>query len=146
MRPFTVKLLLGALVLTSTHANAQKVLLDAHWKVVKDEKQAQYYLKQSTEVIDGHYKAEVYYKNKDMLFCASALADNNIGKTLTSEQFRDAYQCYFEDGKPYEQGFRNEQGQLHGLLKKYIATGQLYSESHYENGVKQGLEIGRAHV
>lgn len=87
MRPFTVKLLLGALVLTSTHANAQKVLLDAHWKVVKDEKQAQYYLKQSTEVIDGHYKAEVYYKNKDMLFCASALADNNIGKTLTSEQF-----------------------------------------------------------
>lgn len=48
MRPFTVKLLLGALVLISTHASAQKVLLDAHWKVVKDEKQAQYYLKQST--------------------------------------------------------------------------------------------------
>lgn len=142
MRPFTVKLLLGALVLISTHANAQKVLLDAHWKVVKDEKQAQYYLKQLTEVIDGHYKAEVYYKNKDMLFCASALADNNIGKKLTSEQFRGAYQCYFEDGKPYEQGFRNEQGQLHGLLKKYIATGQLYVESHYENGVKQGLETG----
>ncbi|MCU8091027.1 hypothetical protein L5M18_05510 [Shewanella sp. SM20] len=144
MRLFTVKLLLGALVLIcitiSANANAQKVLLDAHWKVVKDEKQAQYYLKQSTEVIDGNYKAEVYYKNKDMLFCASALADNKIGKTLTSEQFRGAYQCYFEDGKPYEHGFRNGQGQLHGLLKKYIATGQLYVESHYENGVKQGLE------
>lgn len=140
MRLFTVKLLLGALVLISTHVNAEKVLLDAHWKVVKDEKQAQYYLKLSTEMIDGNYKAEVYYKNKDMLFCASALADNKIGKKITSEQFRGAYQCYFEDGKPYEQGFRNEQGQLHGLLKKYIATGQLYVETHYENGVKQGLE------
>ncbi|QYX65650.1 hypothetical protein K2227_04785 [Shewanella putrefaciens] len=140
MRLFTVNRLLGALVLISTHANAENVLLDAHWKVVKDEKQALYYLKLSTEVIDGNYKAEVYYKNKDMLFCASALADNKIGKKITSEQFRGAYQCYFEDGKPYEQGFRNEQGQLHGLLKKYIATGQLYVETHYENGVKQGLE------
>lgn len=140
MRLFTVKRLLGALVLISTHANAENVLLDAHWKVVKDEKQALYYLKLSTEMIDGNYKAEVYYKNKDMLFCASALADNKIGKNITSEQFRGAYQCYFEDGKPYEQGFRNEQGQLHGLLKKYIATGQLYVETHYENGVKQGLE------
>ncbi|EGT3625947.1 hypothetical protein FAP94_06060 [Morganella morganii] len=140
MRLFTVKLLLGALVLISTHANAENVLLDAHWKVVKDEKQALYYLKLSTEMIDGNYKAEVYYKNKDMLFCASALADNKIGKKITSEQFRGAYQCYFEDGKPYEQGFRNEQGQLHGLLKKYIATGQLYVETHYENGLKQGLE------
>ncbi|MDT3294043.1 hypothetical protein Q4Q57_02610 [Shewanella sp. SP2S2-6] len=140
MRLFTVKRLLGALVLISTSVNAEKVLLDAHWKVVKDEKQAQYYLKLSTEMIDGNYKAEVYYKNKDMLFCASALADNKIGKKITSEQFRGAYQCYFEDGKPYEQGFRNEQGQLHGLLKKYIATGQLYVETHYENGVKQGLE------
>lgn len=140
MRIFTVKRLLGALVLISTHANAENVLLDAHWKVVKDEKQALYYLKLSTEMIDGNYKAEVYYKNKDMLFCASALADNKIGKKITSEQFRGAYQCYFEDGKPYEQGFRNEQGQLHGLLKKYIATGQLYVETHYENGVKQGLE------
>ena len=140
MRLFTVNRLLGALVLISTHANAENVLLDAHWKVVKDEKQAQYYLKLSTEMIDGNYKAEVYYKNKDMLFCASALADNKIGKKITSEQFRGAYQCYFEDGKPYEQGFRNEQGQLHGLLKKYIATGQLYVETHYENGVKQGLE------
>ncbi|MGI1969218.1 toxin-antitoxin system YwqK family antitoxin [Shewanella baltica] len=140
MRIFTVKRLLGALVLISTHVNAEKVLLDAHWKVVKDEKQALYYLKLSTEMIDGNYKAEVYYKNKDMLFCASALADNKIGKKITSEQFRGAYQCYFEDGKPYEQGFRNEQGQLHGLLKKYIATGQLYVETHYENGVKQGLE------
>lgn len=140
MRLFTVNRLLGALVLISTHANAENVLLDAHWKVVKDEKQALYYLKLSTEMIDGNYKAEVYYKNKDMLFCASALADNKIGKKITSEQFRGAYQCYFEDGKPYEQGFRNEQGQLHGLLKKYIATGQLYVETHYENGVKQGLE------
>lgn len=140
MRIFTVKRLLGALVLISTHANAENVQLDAHWKVVKDEKQALYYLKLSTEMIDGNYKAEVYYKNKDMLFCASALADNKIGKNITSEQFRGAYQCYFEDGKPYEQGFRNEQGQLHGLLKKYIATGQLYVETHYENGVKQGLE------
>ena len=140
MRLFTVNRLLGALVLISTHANAENVLLDAHWKVVKDEKQALYYLKLSTEMIDGNYKAEVYYKNKDMLFCASALADNKIGNKLTSEQFRGAYQCYFEDGKPYEQGFRNEQGQLHGLLKKYIATGQLYVETHYENGVKQGLE------
>ncbi|AUD59325.1 hypothetical protein AYJ58_07405 [Shewanella sp. Pdp11] len=140
MRLFTVNRLLGALVLISTHANAENVLLDAHWKVVKDEKQALYYLKLSTEMIDGHYKAEVYYKNKDMLFCASALADNKIGKKITSEQFRGAYQCYFDDGKPYEQGFRNEQGQLHGLLKKYIATGQLYVETHYENGVKQGLE------
>nr|WP_320125324.1 hypothetical protein [uncultured Shewanella sp.] len=140
MRLFTVNRLLGALVLISTHANAENVLLDAHWKVVKDEKQALYYLKLSTEMIDGNYKTEVYYKNKDMLFCASALADNKIGKKITSEQFRGAYQCYFEDGKPYEQGFRNEQGQLHGLLKKYIATGQLYVETHYENGVKQGLE------
>lgn len=140
MRLFTVNRLLGALVLISTHANAENVLLDAHWKVVKDEKQALYYLKLSTEMIDGNYKAEVYYKNKDMLFCASALADNKIGKKITSEQFRGTYQCYFEDGKPYEQGFRNEQGQLHGLLKKYIATGQLYVETHYENGVKQGLE------
>lgn len=140
MRLFTVNRLLEALVLISTHANAENVLLDAHWKVVKDEKQALYYLKLSTEMIDGNYKAEVYYKNKDMLFCASALADNKIGKKITSEQFRGAYQCYFEDGKPYEQGFRNEQGQLHGLLKKYIATGQLYVETHYENGVKQGLE------
>lgn len=140
MRLFTVNRLLGALVLISTHANAENVLLDAHWNVVKDEKQALYYLKLSTEMIDGNYKAEVYYKNKDMLFCASALADNKIGKKITSEQFRGAYQCYFEDGKPYEQGFRNEQGQLHGLLKKYIATGQLYVETHYENGVKQGLE------
>ncbi|MCS6095460.1 toxin-antitoxin system YwqK family antitoxin [Shewanella baltica] len=140
MRLFTVKRLLGALVLISTHANAENVLLDAHWKVVKDEKQALYYLKLSTEMIDGNYKAEVYYKNKEMLFCASALADNKIGKKITSEQFRGAYQCYFEDGKPYEQGFRNEQGQLHGLLKKYIATGQLYVETHYKNGVKQGLE------
>ncbi|MCU7999455.1 toxin-antitoxin system YwqK family antitoxin [Shewanella sp. SM95] len=140
MRLFTVNRLLGALVLISTYANAENVLLDAHWKVVKDEKQALYYLKLSTEMIDGNYKTEVYYKNKDMLFCASALADNKIGKKITSEQFRGAYQCYFEDGKPYEQGFRNEQGQLHGLLKKYIATGQLYVETHYENGVKQGLE------
>ncbi|MGI2195368.1 toxin-antitoxin system YwqK family antitoxin [Shewanella baltica] len=140
MRLFTVNRLLGALVLISTHANAENVLLDAQWKVIKDEKQALYYLKLSTEMIDGNYKAEVYYKNKDMLFCASALADNKIGKKITSEQFRGAYQCYFEDGKPYEQGFRNEQGQLHGLLKKYIATGQLYVETHYENGVKQGLE------
>lgn len=148
MRLFTVKRLLGALVLvsitisTNANANAQKVLLDAHWNVVKDKKLARYYLKQSTEVIDGNYKAEIYYKDNDMLFCASSLADNNIGKTLTSEQFRGAYQCYFEDGKPYEQGFRDEQGQLHGLLKKYIATGQLYVESHYENGVKQGPETG----
>lgn len=140
MHLFTVNRLLGALVLISTYANAENVLLDAQWKVIKDEKQALYYLKLSTEMIDGNYKAEVYYKNKDMLFCASALADNKIGKKITSEQFRGAYQCYFEDGKPYEQGFRNEQGQLHGLLKKYIATGQLYVETHYENGVKQGLE------
>lgn len=140
MRIFTVKRLLGALVLISTHANAEKVLLDAHWKVVKDEKQAQYYFEQPVDLTDGYYKVEVYYKEKNMLFCASALADNKIGKKITSEQFRGAYQCYFEDGKPYEQGFRNEQGQLHGLLKKYIATGQLYVETHYENGVKQGLE------
>ncbi|MDT3320174.1 hypothetical protein Q4Q52_10370 [Shewanella sp. SP1S2-4] len=140
MRLFTVNRLLGALVLISANASADSVLLDEHWNVVKDKKQAQYYLKLSTEMIDGNYKAEVYYKNKDMLFCASALADNKIGKKITSEQFRGAYQCYFEDGKPYEQGFRNEQGQLHGLLKKYIATGQLYVETHYENGVKQGLE------
>lgn len=140
MRLFTVKLLLGWLVLISANANAESVLLDDYWNVVKDKKLARYYLKKFTEVINGKYKAEVYYKDNDILFCASYLADKNIGKTLASEQFRGAYQCYFEDGKPYEKGFYNEQGQLHGLLKKYISTGQLYVESHYVNGIKQGPE------
>lgn len=142
MRPFTVKLLLGALVLISTHANAEKVLLDAHWNVIKDEKQALYYFEQPVDLTDGYYKVKVYYKEKNRLFCSTAIADKNIGKALTSEQFRGPYQCNFDDGKPYEQGFRNGQGQLDGVIKKYIATGQLYTESHYENGVKQGLETG----
>lgn len=77
-----------------------------------------------------------------MLFCSTAIADKNIGKALTSEQFRGPYQCNFDDGKPYEQGFRNAQGQLDSVIKKYNATGQLYTESHYENGVKQGPETG----
>lgn len=75
MRIFTVKRLLGALVLISTHVNAEKVLLDAHWKVVKDEKQAQYYFAQPVDLTDGYYKVEVYYKEKNMLFCSTAIAD-----------------------------------------------------------------------
>lgn len=137
-----IHLLLAALVLFSANANAENVLLDSNWNVVKSKKSAHYYLKPPVETVDGEFKVEIYYQDNDALFCAGTLLDNKLGKTLKIEQFRGAYQCYFDDGNPYQQAFINDQGQLHGLFKKYIATGSHYVESHFENGVQQGLETG----
>ncbi|MBV7314480.1 toxin-antitoxin system YwqK family antitoxin [Shewanella sp. NIFS-20-20] len=114
----------------------EKIFLDQEWRLQPSEQGSPYYLKQTVDIKDNTFPLTLFYQDADTVFFEGmARGDSFENRTLVGD-----YRFFYANGKVWEQGHRNAEGQRHGAITIYREDGSLECECHYQQGQWHGQQ------